>query len=67
MKPRGCVMSLCFLNIFFDRVERHMNERVVGRGVRVRDGKGEGWEIKQVLYADDSALGEKQESISGIL
>ena len=28
----------------------------MGRGVKLRDENGGGWEIKQVLYADDSVL-----------
>ena len=28
----------------------------MGRGVKLRDGNGEEWEIKQVLYANDTVL-----------
>ena len=42
--------------IFFDRVVREVNERAAGKGVGLRDGNGVGWEIKQVLYVDDTVL-----------
>ena len=51
-----CVMSPWIFNIFFDGVVRQVNERAAGRGVRLRDGNGGGWEIKQVLHADDTVL-----------
>ena len=45
-----------FINIFFDRVVRRVNERAMGRGVKLRDENGGGWEIKQVFYAHDTVL-----------
>ena len=47
-------MSPWLCNFFFDKVIKKVNERAVGRGVKLRDEKGGGWEINQVLYADDS-------------
>ena len=41
---------------FFDKMVRQVNERAMGKGVTLRDENGLGWEIKQVLYADDTAL-----------
>ena len=41
---------------FFYRVVRQVNERTMGKGVKLRDENGVGWEIKQVLYADDTGL-----------
>ena len=35
---------------------RQVNERAMGKGVRLRDGKRGIWEIKRVLYADDTVL-----------
>ena len=52
-------MSSWFCNISFDRVVRQVNERVTGRGVKLRDKNGEEWEITQVLYADDTVLMQK--------
>ena len=44
------------LTFFFDKVIRQVNERAMGKGVKLRDEIGGGWEIKQVLYADDTVL-----------
>ena len=43
---------------------RRVNERAMGKGVKLRDENWEGWEIKQVLYADDTVLVAEKESIS---
>ena len=51
---QGCVTCSCLFNIFFDRVVRQMNERAMGRGIKLRDQDRGSWEIKQVLNADDS-------------
>ena len=37
-----CVMSSWLFNIFFNGVVRQVNERATGRGVKLRDEKGEG-------------------------
>ena len=31
-----------------------MNKRAMSKRVKLRDENGEGWEIKQVLYTDDT-------------
>ena len=56
MLRQGCVMSLWLYNISFDSVVRRVNERAKGRGGKLRDKNGEGWEIREVLYADDTVL-----------
>ena len=35
---------------------RQLNERSLGKGAKLRDEYGESWEIKQILYADDTVL-----------
>ena len=61
-------MSPWLLNILFDRMVRQVNERAAGRGVRLIDEKEGGWEIKQVLYADDTLLvGETREHLPHIV
>ena len=49
-------MSPWFFNIFFDRVVRQVNDRVMVRGANLRDEKGGGCEIKHVLYTSDTVL-----------
>ena len=51
-----CVISAWLFNILFDRVVRQVNERAMGKEVKLRDENGESWEIKQILYADDTVL-----------
>ena len=48
-------MTLNFF-FFFDRVVRQLNEREMGKGEKLRDENGGGWEIKQVLYTDEKVL-----------
>ena len=33
-----------------------MNERAIGKRVKLRDENGGGWEFKKVLHADDTVL-----------
>ena len=40
-------MSSWLFNIFFDRVVQQVNERVTGKGVKLRDGNGGVWEINK--------------------
>ena len=35
---------------------RQVNGKAMGKGVKLRDENGGGWEIKQILYADDTVL-----------
>ena len=35
---------------------RQVNEREIWKGVKLRDENGGGWEIKQVIYVDDTVL-----------
>ena len=49
-------MSPWLFNIFFDTMVRQVNERAVGKGVKLRYENGGGWEIEQVLYAHDTVL-----------
>ena len=51
---QGFVMSPWLYNLLFDRVVRQVNERTIVKEVKLRDENGRGWEIKQVLYADDT-------------
>ena len=53
---QGCVMSPWLFDIFFDIVVRQINERGMGRRVKMTYENGRGWEIKQVLYADDTVM-----------
>ena len=43
-------------SIFYFTETRKVNERAMGRGVKLRDENGGCWEIKQALYADDTVL-----------
>ena len=58
---QGCVMSPWLFNLFMDGVVREVDARMLGRGVRLRNGmerdmKGCEWQLNQILYADDTAL-----------
>ena len=45
-----------------------MNERALGRGMKLRDGNGRGWGNKIVLYAYDAVLkGEAREHLQHIV
>ena len=60
---QGCLISPWLFNIFLDRVVRKVNESVTGMGVQSRYENGGGWEIKLVVYGDDSA-GSRNKSVS---
>ena len=50
-------MPLWLFNIIFNRVVRQLNERTTGMGLKLGyTSGGSGWEIKEVLYADDTVL-----------
>ena len=36
---------------------RKVNDRPEGKRMRLKDGFGEGWEVKQLLYADKTVAG----------
>ena len=40
----------------FERVVIEVNERAMGKGVKLKDENGRGWKITQLLYADDTLL-----------
>ena len=35
---------------------REVNARVLGRGLKLVDGKDNGWELNQLLFADDTVV-----------
>ena len=53
---RVCNIPIAFQHFFFDIVVRQVNEMTRGIAVKLGGENGEGWEIKQVLYADDRML-----------
>ena len=48
-------MSPCLFNLYMDGVVREMYARAEGNGVNLGGG-GQGWELFQVLFVDDTAL-----------
>ena len=53
--------------MLFDRVVRQVNGKAMGKGVRLRDENGGSWEIKQVIYLDDTVfLSETREHLQRI-
>ena len=62
------VMSQWLFNEFFGRMVTRVNEKVRGRGSKWKDDNGRGYEIKQVLYADDAVLiAESREDLQQIV
>ena len=53
---QGCVMSPWLFNIYMDGVVREVNARVIGKGVVLVTERGEELRLKQLLFADDTAL-----------
>ena len=53
---QGCVMSPWLFNLYMDGVVREVNERVLGRGAKLKGRNGLTWEVNQLLFADDTAL-----------
>ena len=43
---KGCGTSAWLFNILFDRAIRQVNEKAIGRGVKLRDENGGVWDIK---------------------
>ena len=53
---QGCVMSPWLFNLYMDGVVREVSARVEGEGVKMVGADGRGWELCQILFADDTAL-----------
>ena len=53
---QGCVMSLWLFNLYIDGVVRELNARVLGRGLKLVEWKDNGWELNQLLFADDTLV-----------
>ena len=49
-------MSPWLFNIYMDSVVRETNARVLGRGLHLKSPGEDGYEINQLLFADDTAL-----------
>ena len=43
-------------NLYIDGVVREVNARVHGRGLKLVDGNDNGWELNQLLFADDTVV-----------
>ena len=52
----GCVMSPWLFNVYMDGVVRHVNVRVLEKGLELQSVNGGRFKINQVLFADDTAL-----------
>ena len=53
---QGCLMSRWFFNVYMDGVVREVNVRVLGKGLELPRANGSRFEIKQLLFTDDTAL-----------
>ena len=53
---QGCVMSPWLFNVYMEGVVREVNVRVLGKGLELLNANGGGFEINQLLFADDTAL-----------
>ena len=51
---QGCMMSPWLFNIYMDGVVREVYARAEGNGANLVEVDGLGWELCQVLFADDS-------------
>ena len=49
---QGCVMLPWLFNLYIDGVVREVNTKVLGRGLELRDGNENAWQINQLLFAD---------------
>ena len=52
----GCVRSPWLFNVYMDGVVQEVNLRVLGKGLKLLSANGSGFEINQLLLADDTAL-----------
>ena len=57
-----CVISPWLFNLYIDGVVREVNARVLGRGLKLIDGNDKGWELNQLLFADDTVVVADYES-----
>ena len=53
---QGCVMSPWLFNVYMDGVVRVLNVRVLEKALELLSANGGGFEINQLLFADDTAL-----------
>ena len=53
---QSCVMSPWLFNVYMDGVDREVNVRVLWKGLELPSADGDRFEIKQLLFADDTAL-----------
>ena len=53
---QGCVMSPWLCNVYMDSVVREVNVRLLGKGLEPLSANGGRFEIKKLLFADDTAL-----------
>ena len=53
---QGCVMSPWLFNLYMDGVVREVEARAIESGVELVGVDGLGWQLSQLLFADDTAL-----------
>ena len=52
----SCGMSPWLFNVYMDGVVQEVNVRVLGKGLELLRANGGRFEIKQLLFSDDTAL-----------
>ena len=50
------MMSPWLFNLYIDGVVREVKARVLGRGLKLVNGNDNGWELNQLLFADDAVV-----------
>ena len=50
------MMSPWLFNLYIDGVVREIIARVLGSGLKLVDGNDNGWELNQLLFADDTVV-----------
>ena len=55
-----CAMFLWCFDVFFARVFTQVKKNARGEGLKLKVENGIGWEIKQIIYADDSLDGRSK-------
>ena len=58
---QGCVMYPWLFNVYMDGVVREVNVTVLGKGLERLNANGGRFQINQLLFADDTALGADSE------